>query len=196
MYRVGNFVHRFNTQPPEGGCCATAADRDPLDVSTHSRPKAAATHGWANSRKCTFQHTAARRRLGSPKATANGSLSFNTQPPEGGCYRGSGRPVEHLGLSFNTQPPEGGCHADSAATSWAGKFQHTAARRRLLLPFVYLLHITMFQHTAARRRLAEKHKAAMLKAVSTHSRPKAAVLYWHERAEGELGFNTQPPEGG
>ena len=38
---------RFNTQPPEGGCNDQIADTyDLQNVSTHSRPKAAATP-WA-----------------------------------------------------------------------------------------------------------------------------------------------------
>ena len=76
----------FNTQPPEGGCSSfctevvkfalfqhTAARRRlPLaifsyrrhqNVSTHSRPKAAAQEKRKNLLKCVFQHTAARRRL-------------------------------------------------------------------------------------------------------------------------------------
>ena len=78
-------------------------------VSTHSRPKAAATcHACCTCYCCRF----------------------NTQPPEGGCNR----VVLILGVkcSFNTQPPEGGC--GSALVNWlqVNKFQHTAARRRLL----------------------------------------------------------------
>ena len=54
-------------------------------------------------------------------------------------------------------------------------FQHTAARRRLVL--FHLSHhlIDWFQHTAARRRLAAIAQMWRLKlVVSTHSRPKAA----------------------
>ena len=78
----------FNTQPPEGGwlsCLKTTYKRHA--VSTHSRPKAAGTYcqywsdikysfntqppegGWVArsllyQRAMSFQHTAARRRLG------------------------------------------------------------------------------------------------------------------------------------
>ena len=34
-------------------------------------------------------------------------MSFNTQPPEGGCLVHS--LLAHTLLGFNTQPPEGGC---------------------------------------------------------------------------------------
>ena len=77
----------------------------------------------------------------------------------------------------------------------------------------------MFQHTAARRRLGigreESRRASACfntqppeggwlftdlppeeRAVSTHSRPKAAGLAAESAVIGTLGFNTQPPEGG
>ena len=78
----------FNTQPPEGGCLSMAARTLPLWlVSTHSRPKAAASDSvmyatcccWVSTHSrpkaaasvllnatvsfSAFQHTAARRRL-------------------------------------------------------------------------------------------------------------------------------------
>ena len=52
----------FNTQPPEGGCIPFCADSDSGNVSTHSRPKAAAVSGFHMF----------------------GFDCFNTQPPEGG----------------------------------------------------------------------------------------------------------------
>ena len=38
----GQAVHRFNTQPPEGGCSSSGSCNSLSRVSTHSRPKAAA----------------------------------------------------------------------------------------------------------------------------------------------------------
>ena len=128
-------VFSFNTQPPEGGCISLVV-LIPLSpkVSTHSRPKAAAVAEETKTRiekvsthsrpkaaasdrirrlaiACSFQHTAARRRLRTikfnvyhnhlvsthsrPKAAAPNTMnielaiySFNTQPPEGGCDKG------------------------------------------------------------------------------------------------------------
>ena len=55
----------------------------------------------------------------------------------------------------------------------------------------------MFQHTAARRRLLIyedlKDKSLL---VSTHSRPKAAAGVVGEIGSMLSSFNTQPPEGG
>ena len=57
-----------------------------LTVSTHSRPKAAGFWPFQLSLVATlFQHTAARRRLGTVMFTGSlKKLGFNTQPPEGG----------------------------------------------------------------------------------------------------------------
>ena len=188
----------FNTQPPEGGCWILSDSLQKIrKVSTHSRPKAAA-HGLIqlkrrrrgfntqppeggclkrlmNKRKeLVFQHTAARRRLHScGSILLVNSWRFNTQPPEGGCIAtNTNLPICN---SFNTQPPEGGC-------IHAGR--------------VRILSLT-FQHTAARRRLQGKQIAQSSgRAVSTHSRPKAAASLCCNTQRITKCFNTQPPEGG
>ena len=137
---------------PKAAGCRNPAIRPSLAVSTHSRPKAAGPKSAAGRRPkycfntqppeggwvfvvgvfdidARFQHTAARRRLGSinsqheamptvsthsrPKAAGDSgshspkkSSSFNTQPPEGGWVSKMGQVVAIY--SFNTQPPEGG----------------------------------------------------------------------------------------
>ena len=169
------FFSCFNTQPPEGGCLVhpimfmmvimfqhTAARRrlpsgsemaiPKFTVSTHSRPKAAAESCAIPCLCNLFQHTAARRRLHVQDSQLRSLISFNTQPPEGGCI---GLYSPFLGLT---------------------RFQHTAARRRLHQDMIRHYLSLMFQHTAARRRLPEQ-TAAIDKAlpVSTHSRPKAAA---------------------
>ena len=57
------------------------------------------------------------------------------------------------------------------------RFQHTAARRRLVAVGAAIIHVWMFQHTAARRRLGKWtfNSDGSVK-VSTHSRPKAAGI--------------------
>ena len=120
---------------------------------------------------------------------------FNTQPPEGGWTYGfitgynyivstHSRPKaagwwrlisETYLRRFNTQPPEGG---------WSG---HPKAKPRG----------ARFQHTAARRRLVQMHRTKMENLyVSTHSRPKAAGGHTIPYSASGSGFNTQPPEGG
>ena len=97
---------------------------------------------------------------------------FNTQPPEGGW-----NPKHHESarkLCFNTQPPEGGWVQVFCVWPSLTKFQHTAARRRLALVYIYERGLKMFQHTAARRRLGNPLATA----------PRTTC------------FNTQPPEGG
>ena len=125
------FRHRFNTQPPEGGCISgvkgctvrikfqhTATrrwllglvrlDLAPIKVSTHSHPKVAAEMNkalYGQQQVSTHSH---------PKVAAydcqekrRGYESFNTQPPEGGCKLNEFQ--DWLMSGFNTQPPEGGC---------------------------------------------------------------------------------------
>ena len=59
---------------------------DAQNVSTHSRPKAAGRTAFQQVLTDWFQHTAARRRLGSTRyiSRAPSEIGFNTQPPEGG----------------------------------------------------------------------------------------------------------------
>ena len=144
-----------------------------------------------------FQHTAARRRLVAlPLYRFCKDSCFNTQPPEGGWNRAPHNPSDTRGFNtqppeggwrfglaagflvagFNTQPPEGGWGLNCEMSVCWCLFQHTAARRRLVL-FVNIRQIGRrfntqppeggwspsireafttpeFQHTAARRRLA------------------------------------------
>ena len=88
-------------------CRPTSIEEDG-EVSTHSRPKAAAADMRAQDLpRFRFQHTAARRRLRCGAQILAQRLGFNTQPPEGGCKNPIIARVQIK--CFNTQPPEGGC---------------------------------------------------------------------------------------
>ena len=130
---IGDTTYRgFNTQPPEGGCQQKQKVSCILQKFQHT----AARRRLPDRRLLSpflgmFQHTAARRRLRQfNKFTHNSPPSFNTQPPEGGCFLGGVKtsnyilfqhtaarrrlPYQqvceyHLHYGFNTQPPEGGC---------------------------------------------------------------------------------------
>ena len=162
-----------HSRPKAAADCDCDGRRETM-VSTHSRPKAAAPV-TRQIIKLPVVSTHSR-----PKAAATCHACctcyccrFNTQPPEGGCNR----VVLILGVkcSFNTQPPEGGCEKSTLAKKLYLMFQHTAARRRLLTA------------TALIKRQ---------KGVSTHSRPKAAALLGVSMEPEVESFNTQPPEGG
>ena len=78
-----------------------------------------------------------------------------------------------------------------------GKFQLTAARRRLDSSATADTGELQFQLTAARRRLVDGLDAKKFKAhVSTHSRPKAAGCHDSGQRRQSICFNSQPPEGG
>ena len=172
-YKI-SFCCCFNTQPPEGGCKAKVS---------------------YNTARRWFQHTATRRWLplvGSvrdfmsfvsthshPKVAALYPirpwwtyLSFNTQPPEGGCLPTNHRMQSIKRVSTHSHPKVAAresydkvfridvsthSHPKVAApverrAFWQAEFQHTATRRWLpLLRYPVKNIACSFQHTATRR---------------------------------------------
>ena len=129
-------------------------------VSTHSRPKAAGHyHIHKTPLGVSFNTQPPEGGWTSYVLCLHGCRSFNTQPPEGGWRKrlmtitGIGvsthsRPkaageaakeIEQLTDGFNTQPPEGGWLLLSVIKPHFIKFQHTAARRRLVHLFISLI---------------------------------------------------------
>ncbi len=144
-----------------------------LAVSTHSRPKAAGNQVEEIHAKRMFQHTAARRRLGSmtPMVRLDAEVSTHSRPKAAGpkaanCCTGT--------TCFNTQPPEGGW--GSQAVAFVVRPVSTHSRPKAAGASSPSLGLSaLFQHTAARRRLVLKICSLLpLFMVSTHSRPKAA----------------------
>ena len=205
----------FNTQPPEGGCKLIWARAVPFDVSTHSRPKAAAADVFAGvDDKMVSTHSR-------PKAAAEDSGMVEAAKT----------------VSTHSRPKA--ADNDYRAIIFRILFQHTAARRRLdskAMPTEVTMAVSthsrpkaaanqahhrhqvhqvsthsrpkaaasvqpnsvsqcLFQHTAARRRLLYLPFKYPSPDVSTHSRPKAAAFGAGGYARLEC-FNTQPPEGG
>ena len=80
----------FNTQPPEGGWTYFSnGEYSDCDVSTHSRPKAAGHTSFNKFVNKLFQHTAARRRLGSTASILRlfASVSTHSRPKAAGSSR-------------------------------------------------------------------------------------------------------------
>ena len=99
---------------------------DPLEVSTHSRLKAAGKRKrFAKWAKEVSTHS----RLKAAGLTVFGLfgaiVGFNTQPPEGGWDHAVN--INYSLDSFNTQPPEGGWNIQFDIRVKLYKFQHTAA---------------------------------------------------------------------
>ena len=139
-----------HSRPKAAGCQIRLIAIQKL-VSTHSRPKAA---GWTTS------------------ITRRNSLSFNTQPPEGGW-------LNHVAIA-------------AAVTG----FQHTAARRRLVDKPKERHFKSLFQHTAARRRLAACRRGSILDAGFNTQPPEGGWKPQIHHIPQYHSFNTQPPEGG
>ena len=99
---------------------------------------------------------------------------------------------------FNTQPPEGGWHSTPLIIFQHLKFQHTAARRRLVndaapakAEFIVSTHS---RPKAAGRR---GNRPPRLPLVSTHSRPKAAGNAMTPRAgHDEVSTHSRPKAAG
>ena len=121
--------------------------------------------------------------------------------------------------SFNTQPPEGGWMIALKFLLFLVRFQHTAARRRLVndkiipnLPIPVSTHsrpkaagvgfmtndgkCRLFQHTAARRRLDLIQMMIHLIKMFQHTAARRRLVQTYPQNQYQHGFNTQPPEGG
>ena len=173
----GTVLQSFNTQPPEGGWLFWSdlgAGWD--DVSTHSRPKAAGSiSGQRNVSERAFQHTAARRRLGTIWRNVGKVIDVSTHSRPKAAGQAKAAAFKSIS-GFNTQPPEGGWLQQSLPIiPWMGGFQHTAARRRLV-------------HVPAK---------VQARFVGFNTQPPEGG--W-SRQQGQRyarqSFNTQPPEGG
>ena len=162
----------FNTQPPEGGCLSNESQPFKIEVSTHSRPKAAGPLVSLQRVVQAFQHTAARRRLLLEVAnnTRASLVSTHSRPKAAAIAKTDSLPSS---LFQHTAARRRLFHfCDNFILVF--QFQHTAARRRLLLDFGANSRAKKFQHTAARRRLVRIRTFPCFHVVSTHSRPKAA----------------------
>ena len=185
----------FNTQPPEGGCLVdsfillanclfqhTAARRRLLafqsaqtlvySVSTHSRPKAAATP---------------------PKYfLSDRAHGFNTQPPEGGCL--CAQPAQITAACFNTQPPEGGCQ-ENGANLWAAScFNTQPPEGGCGNGGKFLVSINGFNTQPPEGGCpCTTLSPQLLLHVSTHSRPKAAaLLLFAHRNKTQVSTHSRP----
>ena len=119
------------------------------------------------------------------------------------------------GVSTHSRPKAAGSRLRACASSWL--FQHTAARRRLASSIVCNIGACSFNTQPPEGGCLQIYTKCNFHRVSTHSRPKAAVIFshrhlnrfWfqHTAARRRLNvlkpqkhqknsFNTQPPEGG
>ena len=76
------------------------------------------------------------------------------------------------------------------------KFQHTAARRRLVARRAVSGDDSLFQHTAARRRLDSFTHPKITFAGFNTQPPEGGWVAQSMKTKSLFSFNTQPPEGG
>ena len=164
----------FNTQPPEGGWVKAAnSSKQAIQVSTHSRPKAAG---------------------GCLRRLMDGRPSFNTQPPEGGWI--SVRYPYSFRRRFNTQPPEGGWFASRYLQAGTRGFQHTAARRRLAQYAARPRQADRFNTQPPEGGWFPTFFHLLAVVCFNTQPPEGGWGYRQATGRLQAGFNTQPPEGG
>ena len=121
-----------------------------------------------------FQHTAARRRLVQPQQfiLAHTAVSTHSRPKAAGS--GVTVPSLYFGVSTHSRPKAAGTGLGKKPLL-AFEFQHTAARRRLvLLPVLDLSVNPCFNTQPPEGGWKVSFFYTNAKGVSTHSRPKAA----------------------
>ena len=141
-----------------------------------------------------FQHTAARRRLPFTATTKIGSVLFQHTaarrrlPPTSARWR--------IIVSFNTQPPEGGCAFYQLLRSSHHVSTHSRPKAAATMQHSVYCCFRVSTHSRPKA-AANRHASPFLHTtVSTHSRPKAAAAAQPRYALRIPCFNTQPPEGG
>ena len=142
-----------------------------------------------------FQHTAARRRLVylSRFFSNHQIVSTHSRPKAAGTswLRSKNRRL----VSTHSRPKAAGV-VNGFAFGLFGKFQHTAARRRLEVAFEKVGSQAVFQHTAARRRLGPNRQSHCDDVEFQHTAARRRLDRYNMLSSYFDCFNTQPPEGG
>ena len=147
--------------------------RNNLNVSTHSRPKAAGTTPAKSGRAWAFQLTAARRRLGAYSVPTSVISAFQLTAAR--RRLGLGTVGWHSYLQFQLTAARRRLEKYEAVVGHRDVSTHSRPKAAGSGTLIIQLGISPFQLTAARRRLV-KFRDGWLRPcrVSTHSRPKAA----------------------
>ena len=193
--RIAFFFVSTHSRPKAAGA-HTYAELPHGHVSTHSRPKAAGmADGMGNLIGWVSTHSRPKAAgFGLPTGLMKLDVSTHSRPKAAGKTLLFG--VLTL-VCFNTQPPEGGWTAKCSAKRSRTKFQHTAARRRLeSFQNLYLINFSVSTHSRPKAAGYRECATPKLTRVSTHSRPKAAGPPHGKSSFSCACFNTQPPEGG
>ncbi len=168
-------IRRFNTQPPEGGWDSFLSQSSVLWSFQHTAARRRLGPPEFCFRKPKpFQHTAARRRLGHAKyrVCSFSGVSTHSRPKAAGLPT---PPNPNKVVCFNTQPPEGG---------WDGRF----CGRLCVICFNTQPPEGGWYMVAA---------APINDTVSTHSRPKAAGLNtFNHYQTPEVSTHSRPKAAG
>ena len=142
-----------------------------------------------------FQHTAARRRLVQVVSPHDdvGSVSTHSRPKAAGFGVESTQPPT---ISFNTQPPEGGWLQIKFAFHIPDGFQHTAARRRLASAARPVSMTPCFNTQPPEGGWGGFRRLRGIWDCFNTQPPEGGWMARIKAALDAFSFNTQPPEGG
>ena len=140
----------------------------PPNVSTHSRPKAAAIHrDNKNWQRIVSTHSRPKAAAPDISAVANYRKFQHTAARRRLRLLST---FKEFTSCFNTQPPEGGCKPPRFPLFAYHRFNTQPPEGGCFMLDCFCKIKTEFQHTAARAA-----QSAWISVVSTHSRPKAAA---------------------
>ena len=188
-----------------------------FQVSTHSRPKAAADT-IIRTTPAIIVSTHSRPKAAATKRVNGGTIglvSTHSRPKAAAAMWRGGRFARYV--STHSRPKAAAIA--TPAFCWQIKFQHTAARRRLpnrrartatcdesfntqppeggcRINQATLRANLTFQHTAARRRLQVLDMMRIIRRVFQHTAARRRLRGGKRGFRRFYGFNTQPPEGG
>ena len=176
-----------------------AATGGVMRATGHTAFQHTATRRWlrlieyVQSWAVEFQHTATRRwlPLANVKSKQNGIVSTHSHPK---VAAKSGDILFLSGFSFNTQPPEGGCYAHFGADGLAKLFQHTATRRWLPKNNGSVLFFSLVStHSHPKVAAKDTDEDNLDAVVSTHSHPKVAASQMSSHVQaGDVSTHSHP----
>ena len=141
-----------------------------------------------------FQHAAARRRLDSRivDELVKGVVSTRSRPKAAG-FPEMKMPYSRE-VSTRSRPKAAGNRQSRGCGGY--RFQHAAARRRLVCDKLNEAFCIVFQHAAARRRLDLSKEQADPVTAFQHAAARRRLALCQRYSRNQNSFNTQPPEGG
>ena len=190
-------MKRFNTQPPEGGWAVSDEMFEQLKVSTHSRPKAAGCQFTLSEVFIADVSTHSRPKAAGKCAVlvfAFTRVSTHSRPKAAGIFVHVVRVFIRF-VSTHSRPKAAGS-PKSGMKNARPVSTHSRPKAAGYTHFKEKDGVKKFQHTAARRRLVAQNRNLSISDSFNTQPPEGGWLISLLQQLKEQRFNTQPPEGG